>query len=365
MFADAGSGRCASHFAPAMALNPDDLTPEHLFDVLDAVAVRRTRPFVKQYYPNDRVDDRRRSRYRSRSRRRGRRQGRLRPRRGAARILRPLRVAMGAQDRGDGRRADRAGGGRPARADLRPLRAVPVPTRRRRGAVRGPARRTAPVGLLKRFESSAYAFGRTCRKMAESHDDFLGLLDDGQGRDREDAGRVGGDRLRRPRRRSTSSSRRNGADLEPLRDYDVDALRADVEHDRELLLAFAEEVASVDAGRRPEARGARRRARGDRRARRRRRASARTTRATSARCSSSPTSPTPSTGSSSTSNARSSTEPARSPPTAAGSPRCRAAWAARKTCSVRLRAAHDRGARRTQTKTASTSSSRPTCSPRA
>ena len=35
-------------------MNPDDLSPNHLFDILDAVAVRRTRPFVKTYYPNDR-----------------------------------------------------------------------------------------------------------------------------------------------------------------------------------------------------------------------------------------------------------------------------------------------------------------------
>src|SRR5439155_56314 len=35
--------------------NPDDLSPEHLFDILDTVAVRRTRPFVKRYYPSDTV----------------------------------------------------------------------------------------------------------------------------------------------------------------------------------------------------------------------------------------------------------------------------------------------------------------------
>ena len=38
-----------------MALNPDDLSPEYLFDILDAVAVRRTRPFVKRFYPADTV----------------------------------------------------------------------------------------------------------------------------------------------------------------------------------------------------------------------------------------------------------------------------------------------------------------------
>ena len=34
-------------------------------------------------------------------------------------------------------------------------------------------------GLLKRFESSAHAFARTCRKMAASHDAFLAALDKG------------------------------------------------------------------------------------------------------------------------------------------------------------------------------------------
>jgi hypothetical protein len=54
-FASVGIRWLRGHFARAMALDPDDLSPEHLFDVLDDVSVRRTRPFVKRYYPNDRV----------------------------------------------------------------------------------------------------------------------------------------------------------------------------------------------------------------------------------------------------------------------------------------------------------------------
>lgn len=54
-FAAAGIRSLRGHFARAMALEPDDLTPEHLFDVLDAVAVRRTRTFIKRYYPNETV----------------------------------------------------------------------------------------------------------------------------------------------------------------------------------------------------------------------------------------------------------------------------------------------------------------------
>ena len=34
-------------------------------------------------------------------------------------------------------------------------------------------------GLLKRFESSAHAFGETCDKMAANHDAFLEVLDEG------------------------------------------------------------------------------------------------------------------------------------------------------------------------------------------
>ena len=54
-FADVGIRSLRDHFATAMAQNPSDLTPEHLFDILDAVAVRRTRSFVKRFYPNDTV----------------------------------------------------------------------------------------------------------------------------------------------------------------------------------------------------------------------------------------------------------------------------------------------------------------------
>lgn len=39
----------------AQALDPESLSPEHLFDLMDQVAVRRTRRFVKEFYPNDEI----------------------------------------------------------------------------------------------------------------------------------------------------------------------------------------------------------------------------------------------------------------------------------------------------------------------
>ena len=39
----------------AQAMDPENLTPEHLFDLMDQVAVRRTRKFVKDQYPNETI----------------------------------------------------------------------------------------------------------------------------------------------------------------------------------------------------------------------------------------------------------------------------------------------------------------------
>ena len=56
-FAEPVSHRCANTSRRRWPLeDPDDLTAEHLFDVLDAVAVRRTRHFVKRYYPNETIE---------------------------------------------------------------------------------------------------------------------------------------------------------------------------------------------------------------------------------------------------------------------------------------------------------------------
>ncbi|MXW94242.1 MAG: helicase [Acidimicrobiaceae bacterium] len=54
-FAADGIRSLRDHFAEAMRQDPNDLSPQHLFDVLDAVAVRRTRSFVKKHYANDTV----------------------------------------------------------------------------------------------------------------------------------------------------------------------------------------------------------------------------------------------------------------------------------------------------------------------
>ncbi len=55
VFAERGIVSLKERFGETARENPDDLRPDMLFDVLDAVTVRRTRHFVRRYYPNDRI----------------------------------------------------------------------------------------------------------------------------------------------------------------------------------------------------------------------------------------------------------------------------------------------------------------------
>ena len=99
-------------------------------------------------------------------------------------------------------------------------------------------------GLLKRFESSANAFARTCRKMAASHDAFLALLDHGKvttGAALADWIATDSDDVEKADRYFEAMQDR----LEDASDYDIDALAADVRNDRDLLSAFADEADTV------------------------------------------------------------------------------------------------------------------------
>jgi hypothetical protein len=229
-FADVGIASLRDHFARAMALNPDDLSPTHLFDVLDAVAVRRTRAFIKRYYPHDRVKI----------------DGEMVP------ITFPTprvrRVSYELDDTFPGF-FDRfahaldgpvSPGSAPDPGVLSLARYAPS-RYRLDNAVSSHEVQLAGLlrsGLLKRFESSAHAFARTCRTMAGSHDAFLNLLDEGSV--------AAGGILREWIATDTDSIEdvaafcgRNADEIESVEEYDIDALRADVQSDRQLLLAFA------------------------------------------------------------------------------------------------------------------------------
>ena len=171
-FADAGIRSLRDHFASAMAMNPDDLSPEHLFDVLDAVAVRRTRPFVKRFYPNDTimVD--------------GHPQTITFPTPRVRRVTYNLDdVLPGFFDRFAHALDGPVAGGSVADPSVLALARYSTSRYRLTGGIDAYEIQLAGLlrsGMLKRFESSSYAFACTCRKMAASHDAFLALLDQGK-----------------------------------------------------------------------------------------------------------------------------------------------------------------------------------------
>lgn len=235
-FADIGISSLRDHFARAMALNPDDLSPAHLFDILDAVAVRRTRPFVKRYYPHDRV-------YIN-----GESIPITFPTPRVKRVSYDLDEAFpGFFDRfahaleGPGSAALPSD---PAALTL--ARYAPSGYRLDNDVSSHEVQLAGLLrsGLLKRFESSAHAFGRTCRTMAASHDAFLNLLEQGWV--------ASGDVLRQWVATDTDDVEQvaafreeNHGVLDSAEQYDIDALRADLASDRELLLAFAAEAEAV------------------------------------------------------------------------------------------------------------------------
>lgn len=54
-FASLGISSIREYIRQAQSVDPANLTPEHLFDLMDQVAVRRTRKFVKEHYANELV----------------------------------------------------------------------------------------------------------------------------------------------------------------------------------------------------------------------------------------------------------------------------------------------------------------------
>jgi hypothetical protein len=235
-FVDAGVPSLKGYFDRAMAMNPDDLTPEHLFNVIDQVAVRRTRRFVKHYYVGDKVVIN------------GVEQEIRFPTPRVRRIDYDLDAAMpGMFDMlatALGAHVLDAHPGEAAAVLLDdPGKVLTlaryVPSRFRKDTNKEEQYEAQNAGLLrsallKRFESSAYAFRRTVEKMIGSHDRFLAALDAGMV--------LTGDALR-----EWASS--DGDDIEAfldaradddknvgfVSDYDAEDLREAVQADRNLL----------------------------------------------------------------------------------------------------------------------------------
>jgi superfamily II DNA or RNA helicase len=242
-FSDVGIPSLSDYFKRALAMDPDALTPEHLFDVMDEVAVRRTRHFVKTHYAGDVVTI----------------NGVEQPIRfPTVRVRRvdydlsqvlpgvfdDLARALGA-DLDEDTFDDAVGAGL-IMADpgevLTMARYVPSQFLRSGDAEQYEAQNAGLLRslLLKRFESSAHAFKTTVEGMIASHDKFLSALDEGLV--------LTGDALKEWDNGDTDEFLASYDDpdhIAPATDYDVDALRDAVTADRDLFTAFRDRVHEV------------------------------------------------------------------------------------------------------------------------
>ena len=166
-FSDRGILSIRERFHAAMREDPSDLSPDLLFPVIDATTVKRTRQFVKKHYAGDTISG---------------------PDGHPVPIVFPKPVAITVRYNLDQLRPgffDRLEEAldpdsadsltfaryRPAAFLLRPEDDETAQADAAAGLLRS--------GLLKRFESSAQAFGKTTEKMAREHEQFLKALGKG------------------------------------------------------------------------------------------------------------------------------------------------------------------------------------------
>ncbi|GAC1439372.1 MAG: hypothetical protein NVSMB55_00630 [Mycobacteriales bacterium] len=245
-FAEIGIPSLAGHFKAVDKMNPDDLSPEHLFDILDSVAVRRTRRFVRNHYVGQRMDDAagtpivfpepqvRRVDYD------------LTP--ALDTFFDTFAHALGADRDPDEPDPFYAGeipdGGLTTLDPERLTLAGYTPSRYRLDKDFKPYEvQVAGLlrsGLLKRFESSGYAFGRTCNKMADTLAGLISMI-------ANDGLIASGESLRDWIRMdlddpATLEQWKETADYEPAEDYLVEPLLADINSDIDLLRRMAATV---------------------------------------------------------------------------------------------------------------------------
>ncbi len=236
--ADRGILSLRDHFQRVAAANPEELQPNALFAVIDSTTVRRTRHFVKKYYPKDSIIAADGSKVEIQF---------PKPIVQAVRydfdgtfpgLFDRIRAALAPDHDGDGLTLARYA---PDRYLLQAHNGDDPRTAAMLGLVRS--------GLLKRFESSAFAFRRTLEKMIHGFDAFLKGLDEGKV-------------LRGPGLSDIEDLSDTDAwqeliedgEWRPAAEYKVGKLRRDVEKDRELLASLLDSVEKLKQAQDPKLR---------------------------------------------------------------------------------------------------------------
>lgn len=227
-FASQGIRSLRQRFKSATDQDPYDLRLDMLFDVLDETTVRRTRHFIKKYYPNEEI-----------------------PGMGGQVIRFPEPKVKQVEYSLDavlpGFFDDFAEALAPDEGDPKLTLARYWPSRYRHEPDPETNQREAALvgllrsGLLKRFESSVNAFARTAKRMADSHEQFLAAMDRGvvpNSKALGDWGEIDNDEALEELLAVAGSE-----SIELYRDAD---LRRDIELDRDILRRLSEKAFQVE-----------------------------------------------------------------------------------------------------------------------
>lgn len=226
--ADCGILSIRERFHQAMREDPTDLSPDLLYPIIDATTVKRTRQFVKKHYAGDTIKG---------------------PDGVPTPIVFPQPQAITVRYEIDGllpgffdtleKVLDPDSEEVLSFARYTPslFRAVvDAEEQAQQSAIAGLLRSS----LLKRFESSAFAFRETAARMARHHDTFLEALSQGFVITTAFLNEISGDD-----EEAFETALRDSEHSEPASNYNEGALRAAVERDRDRLYELAEAVSAI------------------------------------------------------------------------------------------------------------------------
>lgn len=228
VYADKGIRSLKQRFTEAQKIDPFDLRPDVLFDVLDPITVRRTRQFVQKWYPHETITLPDGTQIPVRF-----------PTPHVGKVEYNLEKVLPENFFEDFAEALAPEEGAPA---LTLARYQPSAYLKKEETFES---EVALVGLLrsallKRFESSVYAFGRTSAKMARANEMFLAALEEGfvpSPQAMEELLETDSDEAIEELLIESGS--------EPVKLYEVDKLKADVTKDRDLLQSYFRIAESV------------------------------------------------------------------------------------------------------------------------
>ena len=228
--ADRGVLSIRQRFIKAMRTNPTDLNPDVLYPIIDATTVKRTRQFVKKHYSGDTIKGP---------------DGRHRP------IIFPkpkaITVRYALEDQLPGffdrleEALDSSGIGSILFARYMPdAYRVELLDKEENGHARAMTG-LLRSGLLKRFESSCFAFRATIQKMILQHDHFLQALEKGHVVTTAFLQDISGD----DESLFEELLKEHSKDIADVRHFDVTRLRNDVLRDRDLLQSLENSATSI------------------------------------------------------------------------------------------------------------------------